>query len=116
MFEDYYNNPELQGLLAAAAGGPIMDAPRQAAVMPMTQQAVAPLSYEALADRRAAANTLPAGTSIVGPTADGDPLAFGTGNTFSVGQGQEVRLVDAGGNVIVSGSYNQNHDINKDNR
>ena len=104
MFEDYYNNPELQGLLAAAAGGPIMDAPRQAAVMPMTQQAVAPLSYEALADRRAAANTPPPGTSIVGPTADGDPLAFGTGNTFNVGQGQEVRLVDAAGNVIVSGS------------
>ena len=105
MFEDYYyDNPQLQGLLAAAAGGPIMDAPRQAAVMPMTQQAVAPLSYEALADRRAAANAPPPGTSIVGPTAGEDPLAFGTGNTFSVGQGQEVRLVDAGGNVIVSGS------------
>jgi hypothetical protein len=105
MFEDYYyDNPQLQGLLAAAAGGPIMDAPRQPAVMPTTQQAVAPLSYEALADRRAAANTPPPGTSIVGPTAGEDPLAFGTGNTFSVGQGQEVRLVDAGGNVIVSGS------------
>lgn len=105
MFEDYYlNNLELQGLLAAAAGGPIMDTPRQATVMPMTQQAVAPLSYEALADRRAAANAPPPGTSIVGPTAGEDPLAFGTGNTFNVAPGQEVRLVDAGGNVIVSGS------------
>lgn len=38
MFEDYYpDNPALQGLLAAA--GPIMDTPRQAAVMPMTTQA-----------------------------------------------------------------------------
>jgi hypothetical protein len=54
--------------------------------------------------RRIAANTLPQGTSIVGPTADGDPLAFGTGNTFNVGQGQEVRVVDAGGNVIFSGA------------
>lgn len=104
MFEDYYNNPELQGLLAAAAGGPIMNAPRQAAVMPMTQQAVAPLSYDALADRRAAANAPPPGTAITGPTAGEDPLAFGTGNTFNVAPGQEVRLVDAEGNVIVSGS------------
>jgi len=32
------------------------------------------------------------------------PLSFGTGNTFNVGEGQEVRLVDAGGNVIFSGS------------
>ena len=105
MFEDYfYDNPELQGLLAAAAGGPIMDAPRQAAVMPMTQQAVAPLTDEERAARRAAANAPPPGTSIIGPTAGEDPLAFGTGNTFNVAPGQEVRLVDAGGNVIVSGS------------
>ena len=89
---------------AYANGGAIMDDPRQAAVMPMTQEAVAPLSYEALADRRAAANTLPAGTSIVGPTAGDKPLSFGTDNTFNVGEGQEVRLVDAAGNVIVSGS------------
>lgn len=46
----------------------------------------------------------PFGTSVVGPYAGKDPLAFGTGNTFNVGEGQEVRLVDAGGNVIFSGS------------
>jgi hypothetical protein len=44
------------------------------------------------------------GTPVVGPTAGEDPLAFGTGNTFNVGEGQEVRLVDAAGNVIFSGS------------
>lgn len=105
MFEDYYfDNPQLQGLLAAAAGGPIMDAPRQAAVMPMTQQAVAALTDEERAARRAAANTPPPGTAITGPTAGDKPLSFGTDNTFNVGEGQEVRLVDAAGNVIVSGS------------
>jgi hypothetical protein len=46
----------------------------------------------------------PLGTSVVGPTAGNDPLAFGTDNTFRVGEGQEVRVVDAGGNVIFSGS------------
>lgn len=46
----------------------------------------------------------PFGASVVGPTAGKDPLAFGTDNTFRVGEGQEVRLVDAGGNVIFSGS------------
>ena len=104
MFEDYYDNPALQGLLAAAAGGPIMDTPRQAAVMPMTQQAVAPLTDQELADRRAAANTLPPGTAIVGPYAGKKGLSFGADNTFDVGADEEVRLVDAGGNVIVSGS------------
>jgi len=62
------------------------------------------LTPEQRAARRAAANTPPPGTSIVGPTAGKKPLAFGTGNTFNVGEGQEVRLVDAGGNVIFSGS------------
>jgi hypothetical protein len=47
---------------------------------------------------------MPQGTSITGPLAGEDPLAFGTGNTFNVGEGQEVRLVDAAGNVIFSGS------------
>lgn len=51
-----------------------------------------------------AAQQGPLGTAIVGPTAGKDPLAFGTGNTFRVGEGQEVRLVDAQGNVIFSGS------------
>ena len=72
------------------------------ALGPLLSDAV--LTPEQREARRLAANTLPQGTSIVGPTADGDPLAFGTGNTFNVGQGQEVRVVDAGGNVIFSGA------------
>lgn len=72
------------------------------ALGPLFSDAV--LTPEQQEARRLAANTLPQGTSIVGPTADGDPLAFGTGNTFNVGQGQEVRVVDAGGNVIFSGA------------
>jgi hypothetical protein len=54
--------------------------------------------------RRIAANTLPQASSITGPYAGKDPLAFGADNTFRVGEGQEVRVVDAGGNVIFSGS------------
>ncbi len=46
----------------------------------------------------------PLGQSVVGPYAGKKSLAFGTGNTFNVGEGQEVRLVDAAGNVIFSGS------------
>lgn len=72
------------------------------ALGPLLSDAV--LTPEQREARRLAANTLPQGTSVVGPTADGDPLAFGTGNTFNVGQGQEVRVVDAGGNVIFSGA------------
>jgi hypothetical protein len=88
---------------AYANGGAVMDDPRQAAVMPMTQEGV-PLTYEELADRRAAANTPPPGTSIVGPYAGKKGLSFGADNTFDVGADEEVRLVDAKGNVIVSGS------------
>lgn len=72
------------------------------ALAPLSSDAV--LTPEQRAARRAAANTPPPGTSIVGPTAGKNPLAFGTGNTFNVGEGQEVRVVDAGGNVIFSGS------------
>lgn len=72
------------------------------AISPVLSAAV--LTPEQREARRIAANTPPAGTSIVGPTAGKDPLAFGTGNTFRVGEGQEVRLVDAQGNVIFSGS------------
>ena len=46
----------------------------------------------------------PLGQSVVVPYAGKKSLAFGTGNTFNVGEGQEVRLVDAAGNVIFSGS------------
>ena len=87
--------PSLIDIAAAAPAEPT-PTPVEPAPAPMTQE-----DREA---RRIAANTPPLGTSIVGPTADGDPLAFGTGNTFNVREGQEVRLVDAGGNVIVSGS------------
>ena len=96
--------PSAFEVMPMSGAGPIMDTPRQAAVMPMTQEAVAPMSYDALADRRIAANTPPPGTSIVGPYAGNKPLSFGADNTFSVREGQEVRLVDAKGNVIVSGS------------
>jgi hypothetical protein len=85
-------------------GDPIMDDPRQAAVMPMTQEAVGPLSYEALADRRAAANTPPPGTSIVGPYAGKKGLSFGDDNTFDIYDEQEVRVVDGKGNVIFTGT------------
>jgi hypothetical protein len=87
--------PSLIDIAAAAPAEPT-PTPVEPAPAPMTQE-----DREA---RRIAANTPPLGTSIVGPTADGDPLAFGTGNTFNVREGQEVRLVDAAGNVIVSGS------------
>ena len=96
--------PSAFEVMPMSGAGPIMDTPRQAAVMPMTTEAVAPMSYDALADRRAAANAPPPGTAIVGPTAGNKPLSFGADNTFSVREGQEVRLVDAKGNVIVSGS------------
>lgn len=72
------------------------------ALGPLSSDAV--LTPEQRAARRAAANAPPPGTSIVGPTAGKKPLSFGTGNTFNVGEGQEVRVVDAGGNVIFSGA------------
>lgn len=72
------------------------------AISPVLSAAV--LTPEQREARRIAANTPPPGTSIVGPLAGEDPLAFGAGNTFNVGAGQEVRVVDAGGNVIFSGA------------
>jgi hypothetical protein len=113
MFEDYYfDDPALQEALAAA--GYYTDPARAPAVMPSTVQAepimgigspaaVAPMTYEELADRRAAANTPPPGTSIVGPTAGKKGLSFGDDNTFDVYDEQEVRVVDGKGNVIFSG-------------
>ena len=113
MFEDYYfDDPALQDALAAA--GYYTDPARAPAVMPSTVQAepimgigspaaVAPMTYEELADRRAAANTPPPGTSIVGPTAGKKGLSFGDDNTFDVYDEQEVRVVDGKGNVIFSG-------------
>jgi hypothetical protein len=96
--------PSAFEVMPMSGAAPIMETSRQATVMPMTQEAVAPMSYEALADRRAAANTLLPGTAIVGPYAGKKGLSFGADNTFDVGADEEVRLVDAKGNVIVSGS------------
>jgi len=84
------------GLLDSAMLAPAVEQQVLPAVQPMTQE-----DRDA---RRIAANTPPRGTSIVGPTAGKKPLAFGTDNTFNVGEGQEIRVVDAGGNVIFSGS------------
>jgi hypothetical protein len=95
--------PSLIDVAAAAAPAEPTPAPAEPTPAP-AEPAPAPMTNEEREARRVAANTLPQGTAIVGPTADGDPLAFGTGNTFNVREGQEVRLVDAGGNVIVSGS------------
>ena len=46
----------------------------------------------------------PIGTSVVGPYAGKKGLSFGDDNAFRVGENQEVRVLDAGGNVIFSGS------------
>ena len=126
MFEDYYfDDPALLGLLDAIgyypqaiepmpmappimdAGLPLVAAPAAAPAEPTpapAEPAPTPMTQEDREARRVAANALPQGTSIAGPLAGDKPLAFGTGNTFNVREGQEVRLVDAGGNVIFSGS------------
>ena len=46
----------------------------------------------------------PFGTPVVGPYAGEKGLSFGEDNTFNVGEDQEVRVLDAEGNVIFSGS------------
>jgi hypothetical protein len=51
--------PSAFEVMPMSGAAPIMETSRQATVMPMTQEAVAPMSYDALADRRAAANTPP---------------------------------------------------------
>jgi hypothetical protein len=108
MFEDYYfDNPELQGLLAAAAGEPIMDAPRQAAVMPMTQEAVAPDYLSMLAGldlsglggfgggRMGGVIQDPNIEYITAPISNkGNPTGRMGGNVFAVTPDQPVRLVD----------------------
>jgi len=117
MFEDYYNNPELQGLLAAAAGAPIMDAPRQAAVMPMTQQA-APFDLSSLAGLdlsglNFASNFGGGASGSTGYVADPNLQYFqapvsntGTntgvdGSFYTVTPNQPVRLVDLKTNKVV---------------
>jgi len=131
MFEDYYfDDPALQDALAAA--GYYAEPARTAAVMPSTIQAAepimgigspavaapaaapsvietaaAPMSYEALADRRAAANALPQGTYLAAPTdnlgkATGYDIAGQGSNLFSY-RGGPVQVTDRKGNVLFSG-------------
>ena len=114
MFEDYYfDNPELQGLLAAAAG-PIMDTPRQATVMPMTQQAVAPDYLSMLAGldlsglggfgggRMGGVIQDPNIEYITAPISNkGNPTGKMGGNVFAVTPDQPVRLVDLNTKTVV---------------
>lgn len=118
MFEDYYlNNPELQGLLAAAAG-PIMDTPRRAAVMPMTTEAVAPDYLSSLAGldlsglgglnfsgvgggRMGGAIQDPNVQYITAPISNKGNPTSPTGNVFTVTPDQPVRLVDLRTNKVV---------------
>jgi hypothetical protein len=111
MFEDYYfDDPALQGLLAAA--GPIMDTPRQAAVMPMTTEAVAPYDLSLLAGldlsglgglnfsgvgggRMGSVIQDPNVQYITAPVSNkGNPTSKTSGNVFAVRTDQPVRLVD----------------------
>jgi hypothetical protein len=115
MFEDYYyDNPELQGLLAAAAGAPIMDAPRQAAVMPMTQQAVAPDYLSMLAGldlsglggfgggRMGGVIQDPNIQYITAPISNkGNPTGKMGGNVFAITPDQPVRLVDLNTKTVI---------------
>ena len=115
MFEDYYyDNPQLQGLLAAAAGGPIMDAPRQATVMPMTQQAVSPYDLSLLAGldlsglggfgggRMGGVIQDPNIEYITAPISNkGNPTGKMGGNVFAVTPDQPVRLVDLNTKTVV---------------
>lgn len=112
MFEDYYfDDPALQGLLAAAAG-PIMDTPRRAAVMPMTTEAVAPDYLSSLAGldlsglgglnfsgvgggRMGSVIQDPNVQYVTAPVSNkGNPTAKMSGNVFAVATDQPVRLVD----------------------
>lgn len=132
MFEDYYfDDPALQDALAAA--GYYAEPARAPAVMPSTVQAAepimgigspaataapaaapsvietaaAPMSYEELADRRAAANTQAPGTYLAAPTdnlgkATGYDIAGQAPNSFEY-RGGPVQVTDRKGNVLFSG-------------
>ena len=117
MFEDYYfDDPALQGLLAAAAG-PIMDTPRQAAVMPMTTE-VAPYDLSSLYGMNFGSDfgSGGAGGGIYPTNPDlqmhqaplsskGNPTAYG-GNYIQVtSPTQDFRLVDKNtGKVVYEGT------------
>jgi hypothetical protein len=115
---DYnFNDPALQGILAAA--GPIMDTPRQAAVMPMTQQAVAPDYLSMLAGldlsglgglnfsgfgggRMGGVIQDPNIQYIKAPISNkGNPTGKMGGNVFAITPNQPVRLVDLNTKTIV---------------
>jgi hypothetical protein len=86
-------------------GSPAVAAP--AAAPSVIETAAAPMSYDALADRRAAANTQAPGTYLAAPT---DNLGKSTGydiagqapNTFEY-RGGPVQVTDRKGNVLFSG-------------
>jgi hypothetical protein len=86
-------------------GSPAVAAP--AAAPSVIETAAAPMSYEELADRRAAANTQAPGTYLAAPT---DNLGKSTGydiagqapNTFEY-RGGPVQVTDRKGNVLFSG-------------
>ena len=107
-----FNDPALQGLLGAA--GPIMDTPRQAAVMPMTQQAVAPDYLSMLAGldlsglggfgggRMGGVIQDPNIEYITAPISNkGNPTGKMGGNVFAVTPDQPVRLVDLNTKTVI---------------
>jgi hypothetical protein len=110
---DYnFNDPALQGLLGAA--GPIMDTSRQAAVMPMTQEAVAPDYLSMLAGldlsglggfgggRMGGVIQDPNIEYITAPISNkGNPTGKMGGNVFSVTPDQPVRLVDLNTKTVI---------------
>ena len=119
MFEDYYfDDPALQGLLAAA--GPIMDTPRRAAVMPMTTEAAPAVDLASLSSLYGMNFGSDFGSGGAGggiyPTnpdlqmlqaplsSKGNPTAYG-GNYISVtSPTQAFRLVDKNtGKVVYEG-------------
>ena len=112
MFEDYYfDDPALQGLLAAA--GPIMDTPRRATVMPMTTEAVSPYDLSLLAGldlsglggfgggRMGGAIQDPNLQYITAPISNKGNPTSPTGNVFTITPDQPVRLVDLRTNTVV---------------
>lgn len=116
MFEDYYfDDPALQGLLAAA--GPIMDTPRQPAVMPMTTEAAPAVDLASLSSLYGMNFGSDFGGGLQGggiyPTnpdlqmlqaplsSKGNPTAYG-GNYISVtSPTQTFRLVDKNTDKVV---------------
>ena len=89
----------------AGIGSPAVTAP--AAAPSVIETTAAPMSYEALADRRAAANALPRGTFLAAPLdnrgkATGFDIAGQGSNLFEY-QGGPVRVTDRKGKVLFSG-------------